>query len=134
MDHFKEQANQLMEIRKSGRLPGKKSEGPKRARGQERERLLGINEGDITGVFELPQCAATQKLHGDIVFMDYRNMRLPEKCRREQMEYLKKMAEELMEIRRSSHLPTIEPGDPEDENGDKMAALTMIPLNPTVSE
>ena len=35
--------------------------------------------------------------------------RLPEKCRMEQMEYLKKMAEELMELRKSGHLPTIEP-------------------------
>ena len=53
--------------------------------------------------------------------MDYQNTRLPGKCRREQREYLKKVAEELMELRRSGHIPTIEPGDPEDENDDKMA-------------
>jgi len=67
------------------------------------------NGGGITGVFDLPQCAAMRELHGDIVFMDYHNTRLPEKCRREQMEHLKKAAEELMELRRSGHLPTIEP-------------------------
>jgi hypothetical protein len=75
--------------------------------------VVVINGCDITGVFDLPQCAAMQKLHGDIAFLGYQDTRLPEKCRREQTEYFKKAAEELMEIRRSGHLPTIEP----DENG-----------------
>ena len=46
--------------------------------------------------------------NGDIVFMDYHNTWLPEMCRREQMGHLKRAAEELMELRRSGHLPTIE--------------------------
>jgi len=66
------------------------------------------NGGGITGVFGLPQCAAMRKLHGDIVFMDYQNTRLSEKCRREQLEYFKKAAEELMDLRRSGHLPMID--------------------------
>lgn len=66
----------------------------------------------VSGVFDLPQCAAMRKLHGDIVFMDYQNTRLPEKCRREQLEYFKKAAEELMNLRRSDHLPTIDPDVP----------------------
>ena len=64
---------------------------------------------------------AMRTLHGDIAFLGYQDTRLPEKCRMEQMEYLKKMAEELMELRRSGHLPTMQHGVPEDENDDKMA-------------
>lgn len=48
------------------------------------------NGGGIAGVFDLPQCVARRKLHGDIVFIDYYDTRLPEKWRREQLEYLKK--------------------------------------------
>ncbi len=70
--------------------------------------LMAGNGGGITGVFDFPHCAAMCRLHGDIVFMGYHNTRLPETCRREQMEYFKKAAEELMELRRSGHLPTIE--------------------------
>ena len=44
-----------------------------------------------------------RKLHGDIVFMGYQDTRLPEKCRREQMEYFKKVAEGLMRMRKSGH-------------------------------
>lgn len=65
--------------------------------------------GGITGVFDLRQCGAIRELHGDIVFIDYCNTRLPEKCRRKQMEGFKKATEELMELRRSGHIPPIEP-------------------------
>jgi len=67
------------------------------------------NGGNIIGVFDLPQCAGMRNLHGDFVFLGYLNSRFPEECRKEQMECFKKAAEELMEIRRSGHLPTIEP-------------------------
>lgn len=80
--------------------------------------VMAGNGGGITGVFDFPHCAAMCRLHGDIVFMGYRNTRLPETWRREQMEYFKKAAEELMELRRSGHLPTIQHGVPEDENND----------------
>jgi len=39
MDHFKDLAKQLMEIRKSGRLPGKKIRGPKEAKRQKANRF-----------------------------------------------------------------------------------------------
>jgi len=100
------------------------SERPYVENGEEEEKtyiegqVMAGNGGGITGVFDFPQCATVRKLHGDIVFMDYQNTRLPEKCRREQREYLKKVAEELMELRRSDHIPTIEPGVPEDDPND----------------
>ena len=47
---------------------------------------------DIGGVYDLPQCAGVSDLHGEIGFLGYLNTRLPEKSRKEQMEYFKKEA------------------------------------------
>jgi len=51
---------------------------------------------DIGGVYDPPE---------DIGFLGYLNTKLPEKNRKEQMEYFKKQAKDLMEIRKSGHLP-----------------------------
>ena len=74
--------------------------------------VIFVNGCNIVGVYDLPQCAGIHDLHGEIGFLGYLNTRLPEKYRREQMEYFKKEAEGLMRMRKSGHLPTIEPEIP----------------------
>ena len=74
--------------------------------------VLVQNGYNIVGVYYLPKCAGKRDLHGDTGFLGYLNTRLPERYRREQIEYFKKEAEGLMRMRKSGHLPTIEPEIP----------------------
>jgi hypothetical protein len=74
--------------------------------------VIFVSGCNIVGVYGLPQYPEIQDLHGEIGFLGYLNTRLPEKYRREQMEYFKKEAEGLMEMRKSGRLPTIEPEIP----------------------
>jgi hypothetical protein len=67
--------------------------------------VLFENGCNIVGVYDFPQCPGIHDLHGNIGFLGYLNTRLPEKYRRQQMEYFKKEAEGLMKIRKSGHLP-----------------------------
>ena len=67
--------------------------------------VIFVNGCNIVGVYDLPQCAGIQDLHGEIGFLGYLNTRLPEKGRGEQMEYFKKEAENLMEMRKSGRFP-----------------------------
>jgi len=66
------------------------------------------NGCNIVGVYDFPECPGIRDLYGNIGFLGYLNTRL-QRYRREQMEYFKKEAEGLMEVRKSGHLPTIEP-------------------------
>jgi hypothetical protein len=70
--------------------------------------VLIVNGCNIVGVYDFPECPGIHDLHGNIGFLGYLNTRLPEKYRRQQMEYFKKEAEGLIRLRKSSHLPTIE--------------------------
>ena len=77
------------------------SERPYVENGKDEERyiegqVLAEKGSDIGGVYDLPE---------DIGFLGYLNTKLPEKNRKEQMDHFKKQAEDLMEIRRSGHLP-----------------------------
>ena len=66
--------------------------------------VIFVNGCSIVGVYDLPECAGIQDLHGEIGFLGYLNTRLPEKYRREQMGYFKKEAEGLMAMRKSGPL------------------------------
>jgi hypothetical protein len=66
--------------------------------------VMAPNGGSITGVFDLPQCTAIRDLRGEIAFVSYRNIKVPEKYRKEETEYFKKVAEDLPRLRSSGHL------------------------------
>jgi len=67
--------------------------------------VIFVNGCNIVGVYDFPQCAGIQDLHGEIGFLGYLNTRLPESARKDQMEYFKKEAAGLMAMRRSGRLP-----------------------------
>lgn len=77
------------------------SERPYVENGPDEERyiegqVLFEKGSDIGGVYDLPE---------DIGFLGYLNTKLPEKNRKEQMDHFKDQAKDLIEIRKSGHLP-----------------------------
>ena len=72
--------------------------------GEDEERYIEgqvvINEGSkIGGVYDVPE---------NIGFLGYLYTKLPEEKIKKRMDHFKEQAKQLMELRKSSHLPTIE--------------------------
>ena len=87
------------------------SERPYVENGEDKERYIEgqvvINNGSkIGGVYDVPE---------NIGFWGYLYTKLPEKNRKEHMDHFKNQAKDLIEIRKSGHLPAIESEEPRGE-------------------
>ena len=81
------------------------SERPYVEDGEDEERYVegqvAFNSGSkIIGVYDVPE---------NIAFLGYLNTKLPEEEIEERLDHFKDQAKQLMEIRRSGHLPTKDP-------------------------